>query len=53
MSQVKLKFRVQHFDRKRAAQTKRADLARQQQRRAVGRGVLPECPAEDPQEVAA
>ena len=47
MSQVKLKFKVQHFDRKRAVQTKRADQARQAARRAVGRGVLPPCPAEE------
>jgi hypothetical protein len=47
MSQIKPKFKLLHPDPKRSLRRKAADQARRAARRAVGRGVLPACPAED------
>jgi len=49
---LQVKFKVQHFDRKRSAAAKAQDCELRQARRAVGRGVLPAVPADDAGEVA-
>jgi hypothetical protein len=47
MSQIKQRFHLSHPDPKRSLRRKAADQALRQARRAVGRGVLPPCPAEE------
>ena len=47
MSQARRQVGLQHFDGDRTRRAKRHDCEIRQARRAVGRGVLPACPAEE------